>query len=42
MDEMERFWKEAIMAESKVLSQHLPEGTKEIHEKLCHNSQHYT
>jgi hypothetical protein len=33
-DELKRTWKEAVVAYLKVLSQHLPEGNGEIHEKL--------
>jgi hypothetical protein len=32
-DELERIWKEAAVAKVKVLSQHLPGGTEESHEK---------
>jgi hypothetical protein len=32
-DELERIWKEAVVAKVKVLSQHLPGGTEESHEK---------
>jgi hypothetical protein len=32
-DELERMWKEAVMAYFKVLSRHFPGGTEENHEK---------
>jgi hypothetical protein len=32
-NELERKWKEAVVAQFKVLSRHLPGGTKENHEK---------
>jgi hypothetical protein len=32
-DELERMWKEAVMAEFKVLSWNLPGRTEENHEK---------
>jgi hypothetical protein len=32
-NELESMWKEAVMAQFKVLSRHLPGGTDEIHEK---------
>jgi hypothetical protein len=31
-NELERIWKEAVVASYKVLSQHLPGGTEKIHE----------
>jgi hypothetical protein len=33
-NEFERIWNEAIVAEFKELSQYLPGGTEECHEKL--------
>jgi hypothetical protein len=32
-DELERMWKEAVVALFKVLSRHLPGGSEENHEK---------
>jgi hypothetical protein len=32
-NELERIWKEVVMVEFKVLSQHVPGGTEEDHEK---------
>jgi hypothetical protein len=32
-NELERIWKEAVMARFKVLRQHLPEGTNKSHKK---------
>jgi hypothetical protein len=32
-NELERMWKEAIVAKFKVLSRHLPGGTEENHKK---------
>jgi hypothetical protein len=32
-NELKRMWKEVVMAKFKVLSQHLPVGTEENHEK---------
>jgi hypothetical protein len=32
-NELERMWKEAVMAKFKVLSQHLPGRTEENHKK---------
>jgi hypothetical protein len=37
-DELEGIRKDAVLAQFKVLSRNLPEGT-ENHEKLSHNSQ---
>jgi hypothetical protein len=34
-DELERIWKEAVMAYFNVLSRHLSEGTEANHEKIC-------
>jgi hypothetical protein len=33
-DELERMWKEVVVACFKVLPQHLPEGTEENHSKI--------
>jgi uncharacterized protein with GYD domain len=32
-NELERIWKETVMAWFVVLSQHLPEGAEDIHDK---------
>jgi hypothetical protein len=33
-NELERVWKEVVVAKFKILFQHLPGGTEENHEKL--------
>jgi hypothetical protein len=33
-NELQRIWKEAVVAQFKVLPRHLPAGTEENHEKL--------
>jgi hypothetical protein len=35
-DELERIWKEDVVAYNKVLSQHLPGGTEKNHKDLSH------
>jgi hypothetical protein len=37
-NELERMWKEAVMASFKVLSKHLPGGPEEKHEHLSQDS----
>jgi hypothetical protein len=36
--ELEKIWKERVRWRPVVLSQHLPAGTEENHEKSCQNS----
>jgi hypothetical protein len=38
-NKLKRIQKEAAVAKFKVLSRHLPGGTKENHEKVCQDSQ---
>jgi hypothetical protein len=37
-DELERIWKEAVVAWFKLLSLHLPGGTEEHNANSCHDS----
>jgi hypothetical protein len=37
--ELEKMWKEVVMAKFKVLSWHIPGGTEEIHKNLSQDSQ---
>jgi hypothetical protein len=36
-NELERMWREVVMAKHKVLSGNLPGGTEENHENHCHH-----